>query len=450
MRTTYILLAPLLAALPTAPLAAQGNGVILLAHVDDGSSYNDIWGYTAPDGREFAIVGTTDGTQFFDCSDPVNPVQVGFIDGPNSLWRDMKTWDQYCYIVSEGGGSIQIVSLVNPDSPTLVGTAGQSIFSSAHNIAIDTGSGLAYVSGTNNGLPVFDLSNPVSPAFVGNYSGSYAHDLHVQNGKAHLAQIYAGDYRIIDATPPFASQGSVRTPGHFTHHVWANASDTLAVTTDEVTGGLATIYDISNPANIQQLSTFTVNPATIPHNAFWVGDRIFCSWYTEGLVVIDASNPSNPTLLGQYDTSSFSGGGFSGAWGCYPFSPSGVIYVSDIESGFYILQLDEDTDSILLTGPGTAQVGAMLSYSISSAPASSPAFLLYSLNQNGSVINGQSFDIGNPIRTAATGTTDASGSLAWTVGPVPSAGAGRTVFVEARVDGPAGTRDSNMLPLSIQ
>ena len=93
----------LLGALTAAPLAAQGNGVTLLANVDDGSAYNDIWGYTAPDGREYAIIGTTDGTHFYNCTNPSSPVHVGFINGNNSDWRDMKTYDEYCYIVSEGG-----------------------------------------------------------------------------------------------------------------------------------------------------------------------------------------------------------------------------------------------------------------------------------------------------------------------------------------------------------
>ncbi len=109
-----------------------------------------------------------------------------------------------------------------------------------------------------------------------------------------------------------------------------------------------------------------------------------------------------------------------------------------------------NTDTILLTGPSSAQVGDVLAYTIDGAEPNSPAFLLYSPNLNGSVINGQPFDIGPPVRIAASGTTDAAGAAAFSAGPVPAQGSGLTVFVEAQVDGPSGTADSNALQLDIQ
>ena len=46
------------------------------------STYNDIWGYTAINGKEYALVGTWDGTQIIDIStDPNNPITVGYIPG---------------------------------------------------------------------------------------------------------------------------------------------------------------------------------------------------------------------------------------------------------------------------------------------------------------------------------------------------------------------------------
>ena len=110
-----------------APLPAQGDGVVLLSKVDTGADYNDIWGYTAPDGREYAIIGTTAGTYFYNATDPTAPYEVAYISGPTSMWRDMKTWSHYAYIVTEGGGGMQIVNLANPDNPVLVRTWGANI-----------------------------------------------------------------------------------------------------------------------------------------------------------------------------------------------------------------------------------------------------------------------------------------------------------------------------------
>lgn len=64
---------------------------------------NDIWGWTAPTGEEIAIIGLTSGTAFVDISDPVNYRYLGKLPGHarNSIWRDMKTYNNHVFIVSD-------------------------------------------------------------------------------------------------------------------------------------------------------------------------------------------------------------------------------------------------------------------------------------------------------------------------------------------------------------
>ncbi len=380
IRSRILLAAGALACLAPSALA-QGNGVTLLAKVKNYQEYNDIWGYTAPNGDEYAIVGTNTGTVFYDCTNPSNPVEVGFINGPNSIWRDMKTYSHYAYIVTEGGGGVQIVDLSNPNNPTLVKTWGTQHWTNAHNIAIDTADGKAYICGTNNGTRVLDLtSNPETPSLVATYWSPYVHDLHVQNGQAHLSEIYGGEYRVVNiANLSFGTKDKIKTPGRFTHSSWANETDTLCVTTDEVNGGRIALYDISNPNNIVAKDDYTVNPNSIVHNAFIKGDRCYVSWYTEGFVCVDISDPNDIQLVGSYDTSSYgSGTGFHGAWGVYPYAPSGAIYVSDIEEGFHVLRVDGPTIEIAHTPlantqdeagpyPVTADLSSLVGASINGA-----------------------------------------------------------------------------------
>ena len=61
------------------------------------------------------------------------------------------------------------------------------------------------------------------------------------------------------------------------------------------------------------------------------------SYYTEGVSIYDVTMPNNMVEVGHYDTSPFTGGTFNGAWGVYPYLPSGNLLVSDIEGGLYIL-----------------------------------------------------------------------------------------------------------------
>ena len=52
---------------------------------------NDIWGYTDELGNEYALVGAKDGVSIVDVTVPTSPVEVKWIPGMNSIWRDIKT-----------------------------------------------------------------------------------------------------------------------------------------------------------------------------------------------------------------------------------------------------------------------------------------------------------------------------------------------------------------------
>ena len=73
---------------------------------------------------------------------------------PTVLWRDIKVFGEYCYIVSDCGGGIQVVSLQNIDSGsvTLVNTITTGGTANTHNIAMDPDTGLIARCGGGNNL----------------------------------------------------------------------------------------------------------------------------------------------------------------------------------------------------------------------------------------------------------------------------------------------------------
>ena len=85
-------------------------------------SGNDIWGWTDPlNGNEYAIVCTTAGTSFVDISDPVNPTMLGFLPTAtnNSLWRDVKVYNNHAFVVSEAANhGMQVFDLTRLRSVT--------------------------------------------------------------------------------------------------------------------------------------------------------------------------------------------------------------------------------------------------------------------------------------------------------------------------------------------
>ncbi|MCA8951739.1 MAG: choice-of-anchor B family protein [Planctomycetes bacterium] len=346
MRTPRPFVAVLgLAAAVTASLSAQGVNCALLSNFNVHGPFNDVWGYTAPNGDEYALLGSTTGTVVVDISNPGTPVERGWFPWASSTWRDIRTYGSYAYVVTEATAGFQILDLSNPNSPTQVGIFGTANSGNAHNVCIDVGAGRLYLVGCNTGTVAYDLTaNPANPTFLGyalpGGSANYFHDLCVENGYAYGAMIYNGVLRIMDASAPlpWTALSNSPTPGSFTHNCWPNAAGTLCVTTDEVSGGVVKFFDITNKNSPQPRGQFTPNATTIPHNAYLIGDLCHVSWYSLGYRCIDVSDPNNPVEVASYDTYPGTTSSYDGAWGCYPFLPSGNVLISDRSTGLYVVK----------------------------------------------------------------------------------------------------------------
>lgn len=105
---------------------------------------NDVWGYTDELGNEYALVGTENGVSIVHVTDPLNPIEVEWIDGMYSVWRDIKVYDDYAYVTTEADEGLMIIDLSPlPGSSTLPfshysGPVGNE-WLSAHNLYEDNG-----------------------------------------------------------------------------------------------------------------------------------------------------------------------------------------------------------------------------------------------------------------------------------------------------------------------
>jgi hypothetical protein len=100
------------------------------------------------------------------------------------------------------------------------------------------------------------------------------------------------------------------------------------------------VFDIRDLQNIQTYTPFN-HASSIIHNIYVKDHFAHISYYTDGYVVLDVTNPVAPVEHGAYDTYAGPDNIFDGAWGVYPFAPSGRVYVSDISTGLYVLELTE-------------------------------------------------------------------------------------------------------------
>jgi choice-of-anchor B domain-containing protein len=325
-----------------------------LGYLDLVSSHNsdasDIWGYVDGSGNEYAIVGLNNGTSIVDVTDPANPVEIFFESGMNSIWRDIKTWNNHAYVTTEEPQGLLIIDLSTlPGNPSLTTTyyngPGGNPWASAHNLFIDE-NGICYIFGANRGnggAIMLDLTiDPMNPVEVGTVDNWYTHDGVARGDTLYMGHINDGHMSIWDVSNKSnpVILGQQVTPGNFSHNLWMSDDGDYIYTTDEITNGFIGEFDISDPTNIIELDRIQSNPGmdVIPHNSHFINDYIVTSYYRDGVTVHDVSNKGNMVEVGNFDTSpSFSGDGFNGCWGVYPWLPSGNIITSDIENGLHIL-----------------------------------------------------------------------------------------------------------------
>jgi choice-of-anchor B domain-containing protein len=329
---------------------AQLN-MTLLDQIDYTQDLNDIWGWVDPDdGTEYALVGTVTGVSVVSLADPNNVVEVKFLPGANSTWRDIKTWGNYAYVTNETSGGLMVIDLTGaPNNITATNWApnitGLGTLSSAHNLYIDE-FGYCYLAGSNlnsGGMLIVDVfTTPGSPVFVAAAPNTYAHDVYVRDNRMYASEIYDGNLAIYDVTNKQSIQllAKQQTPFSFTHNAWLNDASTVVFTTDEEPNAPVAAYDITDLSDIQELDEFrpvaTLNANVIPHNVHVWNDWLIISYYTDGGIIVDASHPDNLIEVGNWDSFLGGNGGFDGAWGAYPFLPSGIVLLTDIGNGLFV------------------------------------------------------------------------------------------------------------------
>lgn len=301
------------------------------------------WGCTSRDGRRFALTGTSAGLSIVEVTDPCRPRRIALIPGAASAWREVKTFGDYVYVTTEARTGLDIVSMRDPDHPEKVQTWNKT-FASAHTLWIDAERGLLFANGTDGrrgGMRVLDIGrNPEDPEEVGSFHGFYVHDSYSRGTVLFASAITDGFLSLLDVTDPASIREINRffTGGRFTHNSWVTRDGRYVFTTDEQPGRPLEGWDIIDVMAPRKVSEYIGGPGTIPHNVMIDGDRLLVAHYTEGVHLLDVSDPERPRLLGYYDTYSGPSEGFNGTWGAYIFPGSNLIVASDIQNGLFVLE----------------------------------------------------------------------------------------------------------------
>ena len=343
------------------------------------NSGNDSWGWTDPQtGKEYAIMGLDDGTAFVDISVPDQPVYLGKLATATvpSSWRDVKVFQNHAFIVSEAANhGMQVFDLTRlrnvPSKQNFTADARFTGFGNAHNIAINEASGFAYVIGSSlyEGGPAFiDVNDPLNPTLEGGFSDeSYSHDAHIvtyngpdqdHHGKEILfgSNSDGGDNNqvvivdVTDKSAPTLISNMFYSNGGYTHQGWLAQDHQyyyLGDELDEINYGGRTktlVFDLEDLDNPILHHTYLGATNAIDHNGYTKNNSFFIANYTAGFREINTINIASGAMEeeGFFDTyPSNNNANFNGVWSIYPYFESGVIVISDINTGLYLVKASE-------------------------------------------------------------------------------------------------------------
>jgi hypothetical protein len=338
--------------------SSSGQSIDLVGYLDmPAAAYDtDVWGWVDPVTQiEYALVGNNaTGLQIVDVSNPAHPFIVSTVAVPSF---DIKTYGNYVYTVDGNYGFVGmdgcITDITDPENPVFIGN-----IRAGHNLFVDH---LGYLYLTFPGLQIYDLNpDPENPVLVWEKLSTEGHDVTVIGDRLYDYHGYDGTfiYDIADRSNPVLL-GSITDPSISFHHSgWTSADESFLFINDEMAvhpNPDIIVFDISKPNRPKRAAEIADSTATA-HNSYRIGDYLYVSYYTAGFRVYNISDPRNPVLADEYDTTPLVGEGvFKGAWGCYPFSPSGWIFINDRPDGFFIFAFNGGASGI--GAPEAANIG---------------------------------------------------------------------------------------------
>jgi len=326
----------------------------------------DCWGYVSPSGREYAILGTEESTEFLDVTVPTQPVSVGSIPGPVGIWRDMKVYGEYCYSVCETNGlGIQVIDLTQIDSGIVqeVQWVEGTDSGATHNVVVNEESGYLYrTGGSGHGLRIYDLANPADPVWVATWDDSYVHDAQVvtwSDGR-EIAFCAGGvnsgwpdtGLTILDVSDKqniLLIAELVHPDAGYDHQGWLSEDRQYFYMGDELDedGVIFTtthVFDVSDVDQASYVTAFTNQSHAIGHNMYTLDGKLYQANYQSGLRVFDLDQSAlAPPEVAFFDPHPGNDtADFGGSWSNYPYLPSGVVLLSDRELGLFILWVGEE------------------------------------------------------------------------------------------------------------
>ena len=316
--------------------------------------------------------GFARGLLLFDVSTPANPVRLGFLStgcctrGLHELEfehrDDLGRTFVYASVPSsevdeagspsgfrdrQGRGDFRLIDVTNPTAPVEVsdwgvvhdaggplnpgqGCDADPIF--GHSVEPSGDGRLAFVAYWDSGFVALDVTNPASPVLRGHTV--YGTD---EDGDGHSSMYDDARRLLFSADEDFGKNcGPLIEPGYGYLRIWDYSNLAAPVQIGE--------YRTPNSRGTNPIGSgdYTI------HNPMLMGTDVYISWYSDGVRVVDASDPTRPREVaffvppaGQNPVKPSQRGTLSQTpqvWGVFVDEASGLVYASDMNTGLWILR----------------------------------------------------------------------------------------------------------------
>lgn len=347
---------------PLGSFSVVGQGVVSARFTSDlwlhgNVAYTGTWSTRSLPGNTLYV---------WDISNPAQPSLVDSVQIDAGTVNDVKIRaDGTLGVITHEGSQdglngITLLDLADPLHPTVASRFTTSMESGIHNVWVDGDFVYAAVDGgsASAGLRVIDISDPANPDTVASYyaGSSNLHDVYVRDGLAFLSHWDAGlvildvGNGVAGGTPGDPVEvGRLQTAGGQTHNAWYWPGGEYVFVGEEDFGtpGVMHVVDVTSLSQPVEVATFQ-SPGTTPHN-FWMDENrqiLYLAWYGNGLIALDVSGSLVGALELQgreigslrYDGTGSCPGSGTCTWA--PQLHNGLVYVSDMNTGLWVLQPD--------------------------------------------------------------------------------------------------------------
>jgi len=269
----------------------------------DGTAVSVIGNYAYVTTMRNAV---TSGEFFIlDITNPFSPAVLGKLRVGDHV-NDLAVSGNYAFLAtSKAGEELVVVNIRNPSSPAKVSSFDIAGTGQANDVFVEGSYAYVVTQEVTDGpeLYVFNISNPASPLLVGGLDiGNHIYGITVKDQRAYLANARSDkELIIIDVSNPQAPQElgaydipSAGAPGQAVDVIRAGIA--YLVTRDNV-GAIPEFHllAVADPSNISLIGSYDVSDRA-NNVAAGVGFALLATQKgDEEFMILDLSNPSNPT-----------------------------------------------------------------------------------------------------------------------------------------------------------